>query len=223
MTDPNYQHDIFIIDRSGSMEKIREGTQAGIDEFIVSQAALKKNDLKITASLWQFDDEVENIVSMSGIEELGSYLLLPRNWTALWDAVGMAVTAEGQKLAALPENQRPRQVVVVIASDGLNNRSKEYTGPQVSSLLKQQREVYGWQVLYLGTNQDAFEEAAKIGINPETTIDFMPSNAGVKSAFRVSAAAVNRYSMAAMASPDDLSVSVSYTDEERKQAIAGDD
>lgn len=223
MTDPNYQHDILIIDRSYSIAKILEGMQDGLREFIGSQEALvAAQDLaSVTASLWQFDDKLDCVGSFEPVTRFSSYEIVPRGNTALCDAVGIAVTAEGEKLAAMPEDARPRQVVVIIASDGLENCSVQWNGPRVRSLLEMQQRDYGWQVVYLGTNQDAFRESGRLGVPGMSTMDYHGSSAGAQSAWKSTAQAVSRFSRGG---PGGQSVnSVSYTDAERAAARTGDE
>src|SRR5277367_324431 len=174
MTQPGYRHIIFINDRSGSMEKILAGMQSGFEEFTKEQAAQPG---RVTASLWQYDTEIECVHSFAPLEILASYKIIPRGRTAMYDAIVQAVTVEGEKLAALPEGERPEDVTAIITSDGLENASIEYGrnkggGPRVAAMLTHQREVYGWTVIYMGTNQDAFAESAKVGIPSDSALSY---------------------------------------------------
>jgi hypothetical protein len=90
--------------------------------------------------------------------------LEPRGNTALLDAVGRAIVETGERLRALPENERPGLVVFVIVTDGQENSSREYTKARVKEMIEHQQNVYKWQFTYLGANQDAFAEAGGMGI-----------------------------------------------------------
>ena len=48
-------------------------------------------------------------------------------------------------------------------TDGMENASREWTHPRIKELIEQQTRDYGWQFLYLGADQDAIEEGAKMG------------------------------------------------------------
>ena len=89
--------------------------------------------------------------------------LLPRGRTALLDALGRLITTAGERLAALPEDARPGSVIVGVMTDGMENASREWTHPRIKELIEQQTRDYGWQFLYLGADQDAIEEGAKMG------------------------------------------------------------
>ena len=45
----------------------------------------------------------------------------------------------------------------------MENASREWTHPRIKELIEQQTRDYGWQFLYLGADQDAIEEGAKMG------------------------------------------------------------
>jgi hypothetical protein len=108
------------------------------------------------------------------------------------DAVGDAVSVEGEKLAGLPEDARPEDVTVIIASDGQENSSKRRTGPEVKAMLDHQQDAYGWRVIYLGTNQDAFAEGAKFGARGDLTVSYVNTNTGSANAWAGTSALLSR-------------------------------
>jgi len=93
---------------------------------------------------------------------------VPHGSTALLDATGRAIDELGARLAALPEKDRPVQVIVAILTDGLENSSQNYTWQQVADAIRRQSEQYRWTFLFLGANQDAIATAAQVNI---TTAD----------------------------------------------------
>lgn len=213
MTDPDYRHYILIIDRSGSMHRIRADAEGGIAQFVREQKALPG---KATLSLYQFDTEHDTVYSFVPLAKIRKYTLTPRGGTALLDGVGFAVTSEGEKLAALPEAERPGKIVVVIATDGGENASREYSKAQVRDMTAEQQDLYGWQHLYLGANQDAFAEAGGMGIGGQSSMNYAATSDGTRSAYAAASAAATRFTTGAAAD-------VSFTDAERAAAEdAGD-
>jgi hypothetical protein len=209
MTDKSYRHIIFVIDRSGSMAAIRDGMQSGFLEYLREQQVVP---LRTTASLWQFDSVVESVCSFESLSTLEPYRLIPRHMTALYDAVGVAVTTEGELLEKLPEAERPGTVLVLILSDGLENYSHEYTGPQVRAMLERQQAEYGWEIVYLGTNQDAFKESAKLGVHVNSTLSYDNTSTGTQQAFAATSSMSTRGTASGV---------YSYTAKEREQAEGG--
>lgn len=55
-------------------------------------------------------------------------------------------------------------------------------------MIRHQRDVYGWQFIYLGANQDAFLEAGKLGISPSMTFGYAATGAGVQTAYATASA-----------------------------------
>lgn len=161
MTNPSYRHLVVIADRSGSMQSCAAATQEGINALFAEQA---KEPGTATASLYQFDHEHDTVFEHVPLAEAPAYELVPRGGTALLDAVGFAFTREGEWLASLPEDERPGTVVAVIATDGAENSSREYTADQVRGMVETQREQYAWEVLFIGANLDAVQTAAAYGI-----------------------------------------------------------
>lgn len=211
MTDPGYRHYLLIIDRSGSMEAVREEAQDGIRHFAREQAALPG---RATLTLCQFDNEAELVCDFAPLGAALSYELVPRNMTALLDACGTAISRTGERLAAMSEEGRPGKVIVLIVTDGKENASREYTRAQVRGLVARQQQEYGWQFSYVGANVDAFEEAGALGVQGKATLDFLSTGTGTRKAYSAASAAAARYASG-------QSASISYTDQERGDAAKG--
>jgi len=160
MTDPNLTHLYFLLDRSGSMVSLRQDTIGGFDTFIAEQRTAPG---RCRVTLAQFDNEYDEVYADRDIATVPSLVLVPRGSTALLDALGRLVVTAGERLAALPEAQRPGSVVVGVMTDGYENASRDWTHDRIKALIEQQSHEYGWQFLYLGADQDAIEEGAKMG------------------------------------------------------------
>ena len=161
MTNADLTHLYFLLDRSGSMQSIREDTVGGFDAFIAEQRS-HPGECRVT--LAQFDDRYEVVYSDLPIEQVPGLELQPRGMTALLDAIGRLITDAGTRLAALPESERPGTVIVGIMTDGHENSSKEWTHAGVKALIQQQTETYSWEFLYMGADQDAIEVGTSLGV-----------------------------------------------------------
>lgn len=172
MTDSSLVHYIFIVDRSGSMQTIKTDTEGGIRAFIEKQLEDIEDPATRTVSFYQFDTEHDEMFDFTPLEEAKDYMLIPRGGTALLDAIGQAITRVGGKLAALPEDKRPGHVMVVIATDGEENSSREYKKADIKKMIEHQQQKYNWKFTFAGANQDAFAEARSIGIPACSTLNF---------------------------------------------------
>lgn len=155
MTNPDYTHLTLVVDRSGSMASDRDEAQAGINTLIAEQFAL---DGKLTVTLSQFDNEFDTVERMR--DSAFTYELEPRGMTALLDAVGMEIVRTGEDLAALPEDERPGRVLLVVVTDGHENSSHEYMLDSVRDLLGVQQSQFAWEVQFLGADDSAWQGGA---------------------------------------------------------------
>jgi len=160
MTDQNLTHIYFLLDRSGSMASIRSETIAGFDAFIAEQRTAP-GACRVT--LAQFDDTYDEVYADRDVAAVPSLELTPRGCTALLDALGRLIITAGERLAALPETERPGSVIVGVMTDGLENASRDWTHARIKELIERQTREYAWEFLYLGADQDAIEEGAKMG------------------------------------------------------------
>lgn len=161
----------LVIDRSGSMTSVRADAEGGINSFIAQQATQPG---EATLTLVQFDTEYEFVHRGTPVRKVPPYKLEPRGMTALLDAVGRAINETGQRLASMPEADRPGLVIFVIVTDGAENSSREFTKAQIKQMVEHQQEKYNWHFNFLGANQDAFAEAQGIGIGQAGAAAFSP-------------------------------------------------
>lgn len=216
MTLKGYRHRILVIDRSWSIHDILAGQQSGLEEFFHSEERVQAEvGGRATYSVWEFDDEIRRVLPFAELGAVRGYQIVPRGNTAMYDAVGDAAEAEGRDLAALPEGERPEDVVMVVSSDGQENCSNRRTGPEVKALLDRQQGTYSWRVIFMGCNQDALKEGAKIGTTRGLTVNTVASNAGSRSGWKASADYLARIPYAASAAVAD---SLEFNDDERNLA-----
>ncbi len=160
---------VLVIDRSGSMQAVREDAEGGVNSFIEDQAK-EPGDALLT--LVQFDTEYEFVHRGVPIGEVPTYELHPRGGTALLDAVGRSIIETGNRLAAMDEKDRPGLVIFVVMTDGLENSSMEFTKAKINEMVEHQQSKYSWQFTFLGANQDAFAEAGAMGFARSGTANY---------------------------------------------------
>jgi hypothetical protein len=173
----------IILDRSGSMASVRESTVTGFNQFIRSQREIAGD---VSVKLVQFDDQYDVVFDrpLAEVPELTHDLFVPRGSTALFDAQGKTIVSLGHELAAVPESERPSKVIVMTLTDGLENASKEYTVDRIAEMIKHQTEVYGWDFVFLGANQDAIRTAATMAIPAASALTYVAAPEGVARVFR---------------------------------------
>ncbi len=203
----------IILDRSGSMESCKESTVAGFNEFLRTQRELPG---EAAVKLVQFDDQYETVFdkSLRDCPELNQNTFVPRGSTALLDAQGRTIVELGQELAALPEDERPSKVIMVTITDGLENASKNYTLEQIAAMIKEQRDKYNWDFVFLGANQDAVKTAAAMHIPLSSAMSYSTTRAGIANSM---AAASHYVAASRMGQP------AAFSQADRKKAMEEDD
>ena len=201
-----------VLDRSGSMQSVRNDTIGGFNAFLKTQ---KEAPGEATLTLAQFDDQYEVVYSGKSIKdvpELTEKTFVPRGMTALLDAIGRTINATGSRLSALPENERPAKVIFVILTDGDENASKELTKEKVNELIKHQTEAYQWDFVFLGANQDAIKAGASMGILAGNSMSYAANAKGTADAFASVGA-----TMCAYRSGDTSAKTAFFSDDDRKK------
>jgi hypothetical protein len=184
---------MVILDRSGSMDYIKQDAIGGFNAFVEAQ---KNVPGKANISLIQFDDKYEeNYISkpLKKVQKLNNKTYVPRGMTALLDAIGRAVVGLGAKLAAQPESERPSKVIVAIITDGQENASKEYNSQHIKDMIKEQEDKYSWEFVYLSSDLSAMSDAVSYGIKGANVIQFDNNSASVNSTYKTLGRTVSTY------------------------------
>jgi uncharacterized protein YegL len=189
----DYEHVSILLDRSGSMDSIKNDVIGGFNHFIEEQ---KKVPGEMSVSLLSFATQgdykvVYDVVKLADIKPLDDRSYHPSGMTALNDSFVRLINLTGQKLDAMPEDQRPDKVLIVCITHGEENNSIEHTTEALKSIIEHQKNQYNWEFMYIGANQDAFAEAAKRGIN--TASAFAATSVGTQSMYDSFSTSNTRY------------------------------
>ena len=158
-----------------------ESAIAGFNEFLQEQLDTPGD---ANLSLLLFDNEFLSLYSSTPLEDVRDLTTedyVPRGSTALLDAIGLTIESLGQKLAILPEEERPGTVIVAIFTDGYENASTRFTFEKIQKMITHQRTNYQWEFLFLGANEDAIATATRMGIDRSMSAEVQYSRAGVYS------------------------------------------
>jgi Mg-chelatase subunit ChlD len=180
----NYTEIAFILDRSGSMDVCRDAAIAGFNLFLEDQ---QRTEGLAKLTLVLFDDEYLvpiNALPVVEVIALNQDTYVPRGSTALLDAIGRTVDDLGTRLEAMPEKNRPGQVIVAILTDGLENSSQSWTWKQIARVIRHQTEQYKWTFLFLGANQDAIATAAQMNIAAANASGYVCDETGLRAVQR---------------------------------------
>jgi len=202
---------VLILDRSGSMELIKDDMDGALQSFIEEQ---KKVEGRANVTFVRFDDEYEKVFENKPIEEVKAEDLKiePRGTTALLDAVGKTINLIRAHLIRCSQEDKPDKVLVAIITDGQENSSSEFKCEQIKDMIKEQSDKYDWMFTYLGANQDAFKEAGAMGINKDAVLNYSATGGGTRSALNSMSSFTTRYRSC------DGKMNNKYSDEDREKA-----
>lgn len=156
---------LMILDASGSMESIYNQALSGVNETIQTIRIGQKNHPELNqfltlASFNSGKDYLKIKYSYSPIDEVKEITkedYVACGCTALYDAMG-------EMISELKRNITPEdRVLVTVITDGYENSSQHWSGPQIKSLVEELRHE-GWTFTYIGANQDVETVAGSIGI-----------------------------------------------------------
>ncbi len=212
----------MVVDRSGSMSAIAEATVEGLNAFIAEQ---QRSPIDVSLEIVQFDDLYDVVyvgpVAKAPVFTLsepnaGQVKFSPRGWTALLDAIGTTIDSVGAGLALMPEAERPSKVVMVIMTDGAENKSRKFNQHQIAAMIAHQRDVYGWEFQFLAANQDAIGTAATYNIPASNAVQFTNSGRGMRNVMRGASNRVSSYGVSGARS------FMSISEQERSEAMEDD-
>ena len=161
---------VYILDMSGSMRPLTSDTIGGYNTLLNQQKKLGEENPAMRANVTTvlFDDRyilLHDRTDIRDVPDITDREYVPLGMTAMLDAIGRTLVSVGQKLAAMPEEERPGLVSVTIITDGQENASTEYTWKQVQAMIKEQREKYSWVFSFIGANIDVAHVSDDLGID----------------------------------------------------------
>jgi Mg-chelatase subunit ChlD len=171
----NYAALALVVDRSGSMQNVVSDVKGSVKQFIGDQ---QKSNGRASLTVAQFDDRYEVVYDFKEIKDVDAEKFAneysPRGATALLDAIGRTTLALKQKIASIPQTERPSRVVVAVITDGYENASKEFNLEQIKEMIKQ-NEALGWDFMFMGSTLDAIDVAKNIGFSGKKAAFFSSS------------------------------------------------
>jgi len=210
----------MVIDRSGSMHRGLKQAQEGLDEFFNKQKQAKG---ECNISLLEFDDEFNYVYDAVNIKDTTGYTLEPRGMTALNDAIAMAINKTGQRLAELPEEERPGLVMFCVVTDGGENASKEFPGydrgnERLKEMIDLQTNTYNWKFTFIGANQNAVTEGGARGFAKSSSLS-VSKNSNLAHAYNSMSSGVECLrNQTFERGPVEIYEQIDYSDSDRKKA-----
>ena len=181
---------VYILDRSGSMSGLEEDTIGGFNAMMDRQ---KKTGEQAYVSTVLFDHRIQVLHDRIPLEDVP--LMTEKEYsvggtTALLDAVGGAIRHIRNIHKYAGPGNAPEKTLFIIATDGMENASRQYSYGQVREMIERVREDHGWEFIFMGADIDAAGEAEKMGIRRERAVNYMHDGTGTANVFAGAAEAV---------------------------------
>lgn len=174
-------HIIFVLDKSGSMGPLREATVSNFNEQLGQlKEDVVKNQVNLI-SLITFSAKIRDVresVPLSEFDEIKLEEYEPRGNTALYDAIGHAVTKADMGFAKYKNFDNAG--LIIILSDGMENRSVEFDNEKIVELIKTRQDGGEFTFTFMGCGEIVRKSAEKIGIPVANTrsFDYNPYSVG---------------------------------------------
>lgn len=163
---------ILILDESGSMDSQSKTMINNVNEMISEQKKLlAKTELppeRISMHIYRFSSTVKSPISapLMSFPKFTDQDYDPCGMTALYDAIGTVL----QRF-----RDSKNKTVLVIATDGEENSSKEYTLEAIQTKLKAKQEC-GWSIVYLSETLATKQQGACLGVKNNHNVSTGPQS-----------------------------------------------
>ncbi len=167
---------VFIIDKSGSMEHLKDTTVKSFNQMLERQKNLDtKSDAYVTTVLFSSDQKIIHDHQMiNKVNNMAKEDYVPLGGTALLDALGTAIN----DMSRINE-KNDKDVIFFIITDGEENSSSQFELTDIKRMIEAKKEL-GWKFVFLGANIDSFKVAGDIGIEKNNVRNFEASDVGME-------------------------------------------
>tara|TARA_B100000676_G_C17594136_1_gene588625 strand:- start:36 stop:665 length:630 start_codon:yes stop_codon:yes gene_type:complete len=180
----------ILLDSSGSMGNLKMGTMKSINDFI-SEYKQANNQDKTLLSLYTFSSTLDvsepptsiiyDFADINECEPITYDDYITSGMTGLCDAQHYAITDFNNKISSM--NEQPNKVIFIVITDGYENASHIQSFDSVKELVNDMSDNHQWKFVYLGANQDSFQQGSQIGIPRESSMDYDATDEGIYTAF----------------------------------------
>jgi hypothetical protein len=201
---------LFILDASYSMNDIKSSIIEGFNSqaYTIKRLA-EEMDIPSFAGLISFSSAGYggggNIKThfmadpVDRLPELNNETYECAGGTPLYDAIGGGIEQLDEKLG---QYLTACNVVVTILTDGEENTSQQFCGSQISDMIKEYTDEYGWTFNFIGANIDIDNLSSTLNIAKGNTLSFDADEVGAANMMATYATSMTSYYKCASAGED---------------------
>ena len=150
----NRKEFVFVIGKSEGMDQ--QAMLSGLNKLIETQKKIKDES---TYSLVLFDRECKTSAlckSVKSMRKLTERTYTPKGDSALYDAMGTAMTQVGERLSETEEHERPSLVCVIVIGES-DNASTVFEHCVVADMISVQKNIYKWDFVFYSDSSHTFD------------------------------------------------------------------
>jgi len=181
----------LLLDRSGSMETVRDDTIGAINAYVDGLRA-SGDDFRFSlltfTSDFAGDMQLERIMVANRVEDVKRLTrddFVPHGGTPLIDAA--CATIDAVKSSLTGKSSSGTKVVFAIQTDGDENMSRTHSWADLKSRIEGCEEA-GWEFVFMGCGINAYKQGARMGLGADKTMSYGEGKAETEAAFRATAA-----------------------------------
>jgi hypothetical protein len=217
-------YDLLILDKSSSMDCVKDATIAGFNEKISSLKTIQQQypEQEYIVCFVTFNDKHETLVwnkNVNEVAELTDKYYVPCGMTALYDAIGHSVTKLLKDIKKELENKQT-QIIITVFTDGEENSSTSFSGNKIHDLIGELESTKQWKFNYIGSNHDVIKVAKTMGISSNNTKSYTSDADGMTNIMKSANASYSKYAFARSVNKDSLTENTfSLNDDIEKEKI----
>jgi Mg-chelatase subunit ChlD len=184
-------HVCLVLDRSGSMQAIRDDALGGVNGYIMAakqDRALYESRFSLITFSSESVDTIRRNEIMEEVKPIGSDEYRCAGWTPLYDAIGRGIGILDEASGATPDSK----CILLVMTD--ENASREFSHEKITALIKARQER-GWLVTFLDEGLDVARQGMQMGVHAASTAPYLGA-AGLRAAGQVLASSNARYAAA---------------------------
>lgn len=154
----------LLLDASGSMNVRRDETIREVNNYL---DRLREDGQRYRITVATFNEHTNFLITRRDIRDVGPLEhseYRPEGWTRLLDAVGLLLESFGY-------GDRHYRNLVVVLTDGEENRSRDYSLQQVRNLIDERRSE-DFQFVFLGSGPGSWNVGRRLGFNWSIAADY---------------------------------------------------
>ena len=176
MKKKTYYH--LVLDRSGSMSSCWEEAIQVIDKQLLDlrRIQIENPDSEIIFSLCAFNQELHFSDDLMNAEtsKIDWKTIFPYGMTALYDAIGVSIEFLKDKAGQSLE-EKHSDVIMLILTDGLENSSAKYLGPEIKKMIEACEQTEKWNFLFLAAGLDVEQVTREFDRGRRNSLNFNKS------------------------------------------------